>query len=274
MEKKYGFTDFLNIIKLLRSENGCPWDKVQTHESLREAMLEEAYEVVEAINNKDIANLKEELGDVLLQLVFHADIERDAGNFNMDDVIDGISRKMILRHPHIFADAKADTPEDVLFNWDNIKKKEKGQKTQTAVLKAVPDALPALTKARKVQKKAADVGFDFACAQDTINKVEEEWHEFLDAQNGTKEQMEEEFGDILFSLVNVARFLNINPEFALTKAVKKFINRFEYVEESTLSEGKQFSRMTLLELDLLWKDAKYALAPNETALHMNKEDKT
>lgn len=267
MREKYGFNDFLDIITRLRGKDGCPWDQVQTHETLREAFLEEAYEVVDAINRKDTANLQEELGDVLLQIVFHADIEKDNQNFDMSDVIHGVSKKMIHRHPHIFGDAQADTPEAVLRNWDRIKKQEKGQNTQTEVLRAVPEALPALTKAKKVQKKAADVGFDFPTCSDAMEKALEEFGEFMEElkNDGKQERLEEEFGDILFSLVNVARFLNINPEFALTKAVKKFINRFEYVEESALSEGKQFSSMTLLELDLLWKDAKYALEAQQNS---------
>ena len=263
MREKYSFEDFMGIIAQLRSATGCPWDKVQTHESLREAMLEEAYEVVEAIDRKDSKNLCEELGDVLLQVVFHADIEKDRGTFDMGDVIDGISRKMIYRHPHIFGTGHADTADEVLVNWEKLKKKEKKQRTQTEVLQSVPDALPALTKAGKVQKKAADVGFDFPEMADAMGKVYEECQELQEAIKGENGNIEEELGDLLFSLVNIARFLKINPEFALTKATKKFINRFEYVEKSALSEGKNLSDMTLEELDLLWEKAKNHTGPTE-----------
>lgn len=262
VKKIYTFDDFVQIIATLRGENGCPWDKVQTHESLRQAMLEESYEVVDAIDKNDMENLKEELGDVLLQIVFHAGIEKDKKNFDINDVIHGICEKMIYRHPHIFGDANANTPEEVLENWEELKKKEKGQKTQTEVLKSIPDALPALTKAKKVQEKAANVGFDFPNLQEATKKVIEEWAELEDAiekeEKGTdtKTHIEEEFGDLLFALVNIARFLSINPEFTLTKAIKKFINRFEYIEESAISKDKQLTELTLEEMDLLWEGAK------------------
>lgn len=262
VKKIYTFDDFVQIIATLRGENGCPWDKVQTHESLRQAMLEESYEVVDAIDKNDMENLKEELGDVLLQIVFHAGIEKDKNNFDINDVIHGICEKMIYRHPHIFGDANANTPEEVLENWEELKKKEKGQQTQTEVLKSIPDALPALTKAKKVQEKAANVGFDFPNLQEATKKVIEEWAELEDAiekeEKGTdtKTHIEEEFGDLLFALVNIARFLSINPEFTLTKAIKKFINRFEYIEESAISKDKQLTELTLEEMDLLWEGAK------------------
>lgn len=259
----YSFEDFLEIVARLRSEDGCPWDKVQTHESLREALLEEAYEAIEAIEKKDTKNLCEELGDILLQVVFHADIEKDAGNFDMTHVIDGICQKMIYRHPHIFGTAKASTPEEVLEQWEMLKKEEKKQKTQTEILKSVPEALPALMRAKKVQKKAADVGFDFPKTEDAMEKVFEECKELWDEIKCNGSGVEEEFGDLLFSLVNISRFLKINPEFALTNAIKKFINRFEYVEKSALSEEKSLSDMTLEELDLLWDKSKYHTGPTQ-----------
>ena len=256
LEERYLFSDLVAIIERLRGENGCPWDKVQTHQTLREAMLEEAYEVVEAIEKDDISNLKEELGDVLLQVVFHGQIEKEAGNFTIDDVVDGIAKKMVYRHPHVFGAEKVDTADEVLENWEMLKKKEKKQKTQTEVLRSVPDALPALTKAKKVQKKAADVGFEFPDLADVMRKVEEEWAELLEALGGEKTHIEEEYGDILFSMVNLARFLQINPEFALTNAIKKFINRFEYIEDTALSGDRVLSDMTLGELETMWNKAK------------------
>ena len=170
MQKRYTFEDLRDIIEQLRSENGCPWDKVQTHESLRADMLEEAYEAVDAIDKGDMDNLKEELGDVLMQVVFHSSIEAQKGGFTMDDVIQGICEKMVYRHPHVFGEISVDTAEQVLVNWEALKKKEKHMQTQTDVLKSVPDALPALTRAKKVQKKAADVGFDFYEAGGAMEK--------------------------------------------------------------------------------------------------------
>lgn len=260
MEKKYTLEDLQAVIARLRGENGCPWDRVQTHESLRADMLEEAYEAVDAIEKNDMENLKEELGDVLMQVVFHAAIEEEQGGFTMQDVIQGICEKMVYRHPHVFGELSVDTAEQVLVNWEKLKKKEKHMECQTDVLKSVPEALPALTRARKVQKKAADVGFDFYESGGALEKVKEEIGELEVALAQENGNIEEEFGDILFAMVNVARFLQINPEFALTKATKKFINRFEYIENSALSEGKQLSNMTLEEMDLLWDKAKKELS--------------
>ena len=263
-EKQYTFEEFCDIIRRLRAPDGCPWDRAQTHGSLKQCMLEEAAEAAAAIriyeNTGDDSNLKEELGDVLMQVVFHAEIETAQGGFTMGDVIQGICEKMIYRHPHVFGSGKADTAEEVLINWEELKKKEKRQETQTEVMQSVPEALPALIRARKVQKKAADVGFDFPVTADAMRKVYEEVQELEQAvrENG---EIEEEFGDILFALVNISRFLKINPEFALTKAIKKFINRFEYIEKSALLEGKALSEMSLEEMDLLWDEAKIKLNP-------------
>jgi len=252
----YSFEDFCNIIAQLRAENGCPWDREQTHESLRETTLEEAYEVVEAIDKKDLQNLKEELGDILLHIVFHAQIEQENGNFTIADVINGISRKMIYRHPHVFGQTEVENSEQVLKNWEELKKQEKGFQTQTQVLQSVPNALPALTKAKKVQKKAADVGFDFQNLQQVIDKTHEEMEELETAIASPNGNTEEELGDLLFSVVNIARFLHINPEFALTKAIKKFINRFECVESSANAKGKTISQVSFAELDSFWNAAK------------------
>ena len=259
----YTLEDFKNIIKRLRSENGCPWDKVQTHETLKEAMIEEAYEVLEAINKNNIENLKEELGDVLLQVVFHSQIEQEKGNFELSDVINGISQKMIYRHPHIFGEQKADTADKVLQNWEELKKKEKNYKTQTEVMKNIPDVLPALTKAKKVQKKARDVGFDFTDVKQALQKVHEELYELEETLEQSQQKQEEELGDLLFAVVNVSRFLQLNPEFALTKAIKKFINRFECVEQIALMDKRSLSDMTLEELELFWVQAKHSESPTE-----------
>ena len=256
----YTFEDLKQIMKTLRAEDGCPWDRAQDHDTLKKHLVEECAEVLEAIDAHDTENLCEELGDVLMQVVFHAEIETEQGGFTMGDVIQGICEKMVYRHPHVFGSGKADTAEEVLINWEALKKKEKRQETQTEVMQSVPEALPALIRARKVQKKAADVGFDFPVTEDAMQKVYEEVQELEQAvrENG---EIEEEFGDILFALVNISRFLKINPEFALTKAIKKFINRFEYIEKSALSEGKALSEMSLEEMDLLWDEAKIKLNP-------------
>ncbi|WP_312047957.1 nucleoside triphosphate pyrophosphohydrolase [Anaerotignum sp.] len=256
MDKRYTLDDLQAIIEKLRGEGGCPWDRVQTHESLREAMLEEAYEAVDAIERKDKVNLKEELGDVLMQVVFHAELAKEAGSFGLEDVIEGICKKMIYRHPHVFGNAKADTADEVLVNWEILKKQEKQITTQSEAMKQIPMALPSLIYAKKVQKKAADVGFDFIEIGDAMNKVREEIVELTEAIEQGLGTDEEEFGDFLFAVVNISRFLKINPEIALTKASKKFINRFEYVENSALSEGKKLSEMTLKEMDHLWDEAK------------------
>lgn len=265
MEKRYTLEDLVQIIKTLRGENGCPWDKVQTHESLRQDMLEEAYEAVDAIDRSDKENLCEELGDVLLQVVFHAELAAEANAFTLEDVLRGVCEKMIYRHPHVFGtgEVKADTPEQVLVNWEKLKKQEKKASTQAELMKAIPTALPATLRARKVQKKAAEVGFDFPVTADAFQKVQEEVAELEEAirlKDGTEE---EEFGDILFALVNISRFLKINPEFALTKATKKFINRFEYVESTALSEGEHLSELSLDEMNRLWDEAKIALRTKE-----------
>jgi len=260
MEKKekYTYDDLLETMKTLRSENGCPWDLKQTHESLLPNLLEETYEVIDAIKKDNRNSLKEELGDLLLQIVFHARIAEEDSKFTMEDVIDGICKKLILRHPHIFGNVVANSTEEVLENWEQIKKVEKGYNTQTEVLKSVPEVLPALIRAYKVQKKAADIGFDWDNIDDVIKKIDEEKNELLDAiKKGNDRDIMEEYGDLLFSIVNFARFLKINPEFALTNTTEKFINRFEYVENTAISQDKKLEQMTLKEMDELWEESKH-----------------
>ena len=264
MENKttYSFEDFENIIARLRAKDGCPWDQVQTHESLRDGMLEGAYEVVEGIDiyqaTGDDHNLCEELGDVLLQIVMHARIAEEEGRFTMADVIQGISEKMIHRHPHVFGTAKADTPEQVLDNWEAIKQKEKDEQTITEGMRRVAKALPANIRAAKVQKKAAKVGFDFEDYRQTAAKIEEELQEVLDAaEKGQPEAVFEEFGDLMFSAVNLSRFLDVNAENALTNATEKFINRFEYIEGTAEKRGLKLKHMTIGEMDELWNEIKH-----------------
>jgi len=259
MQKKerYGFDDLVEIMKTLRSPEGCPWDREQTHESLKQYFVEETYEVLEAIDEKSPEKLCEELGDVLLQVIFHAVIADENGQFTIYDVIDGISKKMIHRHQHVFGKAHAETAEDVLNLWDKIKKKEKGTKTQTDIMKDIPPILPALMRSYKVQEKAAKVGFDWDNVEDAWKKVEEELEEFHDVyRSGDMDKTEEELGDLLFAIVNVSRFLNIQPELALTKTINKFIKRFEYIETKSYENGKKLTDMTLEEMDALWDEAK------------------
>lgn len=257
MDKKYNYQDLLNIMEKLRGKDGCTWDQEQTHESLIPNFLEETYEVIDAIENKDVNGIQEELGDVLLQVIFHSQIAKEANQFTMDDVINGIATKLVYRHPHVFGKEKADTSEEVRYNWEQLKKKEKNISTQTQVLQGVPQVLPALMRAYKVQKKAADVGFDWEDYQPIKDKIYEEIEELEEEiKSNNQGRLEEELGDILFSVVNLGRFLKINPEFALTKSVKKFINRFRYIEQTAFEQGLQLEEMTLEEMDKLWEDAK------------------
>lgn len=244
------------IITVLRKE--CPWDKKQTHETLRTCMIEEAYEAVEAIENKDIDNLKEELGDVMLQVVFHSNLAEENGDFDLTDVINEECEKMIRRHPHVFLEEISNNSvksiDKVLEKWENIKAEEKQNANRTQVLKSVPKALPALTRASKIQKKAAEAGFDWDSPQGALDKIKEETKELIEADNYA--DIAEEIGDLLFSVVNAARFFKVDPEDALNMTTKKFIRRFAYVEEKSLSCGKLLKDMSLKEMDELWNEAK------------------
>ena len=257
IKEHYQIQDLLQIMRILRGDDGCPWDREQDHDTIRKNMIEETYEVVEAIDRKDSDMLCEELGDVLLQVVFHARMEEEAGGFNFDDVCDGICQKLILRHPHIFGDVVAKTSEQVLNNWDEIKKKEKGQKTATDTLRSVPAVLPALMRAEKVQHRAAKTGFDYpdpAGAFADLKSEVVELEEALQAQNAA--HIQEELGDVLFSVVNVARKLHIDPEEALTRSTEKFMDRFDKVERIATNRGVRMSDSSLDELNALWAQAK------------------
>jgi len=253
MDKKYTFDDLMNIIRQLRSKEGCPWDREQTHESLKNCMIEEAYETIEAIDNKDNENLCEELGDVMLQIALHTAIAEEQNIFTIEDVIQGECKKMIHRHPHVFGNVQAKDSETVLRNWDEIKQKEKNQKRASESILSVPKALPANIRAEKVQKKAAKVGYDFENYEQVLGKVYEELEELKIAKkNGAAEEIEEEFGDLMFSVVNLSRFLQLNAENSLTNATNKFINRFVGAEHLAEQEGRHLWEMSIGELDALW----------------------
>lgn len=256
-KKRYDFNDLIKVMEKLRSEDGCPWDREQNHETLKRYLIEESYEVIDAIDNKDIEGICEELGDVMLQVVFHSVIASENGEFDIKDVINSITDKMVKRHTHVFGDDKCSTSDEVLVNWEKNKRKEKSIETYTEGLKKVPRALPALIRSYKVQEKAAEVGFDWDDIEDAIKKVNEELNELLEVYKTQKYgKIIEELGDLLFSIVNVSRFLDINPEFALGKTTEKFINRFEYIETEAEKDGIKMNDMTLMEMDNLWNKAK------------------
>lgn len=254
-KERYGMKDLEAIVSILRSPGGCPWDREQTHASLRRGLMEESCEVIEAINEENPAHLQEELGDVLLQVVFHADIEKDAGRFDLEDVADGICKKLIFRHPHVFGDVAVSGTDEVLSNWEDLKRKEKSQETYTDTLNAVAKSLPALWRAEKVQKKAKKAGFDWPDVQGAMDKLSEELTELQEAvTEGTN--VEEELGDLLFAAVNVSRFLQADPEEVLNSATGKFISRFAKVEDLAKAQGQDMAQMSLSELDKLWEAAK------------------
>jgi len=254
--EKYDIDALRDIMALLRSEDGCPWDREQTHASIRKDFIEETYEAVEAIDKDDMALLREELGDVLLQVVFHTQIEEERGSFSFDDVTDEICRKLIHRHPHVFGDVTVSGSGEVLTNWDRLKLQEKtDRRTVTDELRAVPAALPALMRSQKVGKKAGKVGFDFACASDAMEKVYEEADEvseLLPSADSSHDRLEEEIGDLLLAVTNVARFVGVDTEVALNRATDKFISRFEGVENNVNTSGKCMKDMTEEELTALW----------------------
>lgn len=246
------FDRLLNIMDDLREK--CPWDKKQTMESLRHLSIEEVYELGDAILDNDLEEVKKELGDVLLHIVFYAKIGSESNTFDIADVCNAVCDKLIERHPHIYGDVKVENEEDVKRNWEQIKLKEKGK---TSVLQGVPKSLPAMVKASRIQEKVAGVGFDWERPEQVYNKVEEELDELKHEINaGHTENMENEFGDVLFSLINYARFLKINPENALERTNKKFIKRFQYLEAKSQEVNKSLVDMTLQEMDIFWEEAK------------------
>jgi nucleoside triphosphate diphosphatase len=247
--------ELINIMSALRDEKGCPWDREQTRESLKPFIVEEAYEVLEAIDEENPEAIKEELGDLLFQIVFQSRIAEEKGEFGMEEVIDKIGRKMIARHPHVFGNADYKTSEEVLVHWEAQKKKE--GKQRESILEGIPKTLPSLLRAHRIQDRASRVGFDWERVEDVLLKLEEELEEFRAALKGKKqEEIEDELGDIFFVLVNISRFVGINPEDALRKTISKFISRFRYIEMAAREKGKTLSDMGLAEMDELWDEAK------------------
>jgi tetrapyrrole methylase family protein/MazG family protein len=259
MEKNKKFERLLAIMKRLLDPGGCPWDREQTHQTLKPYLLEEAYEFFDALDKGNEDEIKEELGDLLLQIVFHAELSERTGGFSINDVIDGICHKLINRHPHVFGDVKVKNSSEVLSNWEEIKKEEKSRKdrNQKSVLDGIPRNMPSLALSSRIQERAANVGFDWSDIKDVWDKVREEIDELLEAEHlKDPEKIEEEYGDLLFSLVNLSRFLKVNPEYALRKTVFKFDQRFRYIEKKAEEQGKRLNEMNLKEMDDLWNQAK------------------
>lgn len=256
-KQSYDIGDLLIIMELLRSENGCPWDREQDHHSIRKNFLEETYEVMEAIDKDDSELLKEELGDVLLQIVFHCQMESEPGRFDFGDVCDGICKKLIVRHPHVFGDVTVENSGEVLVNWDLIKRQTKGQNTTTETLKSVPAVLPALMRSEKVQHRAAKSGFDYPSLEYALGDLDSEIQELKEAiAENNQMHIDEELGDLLFAAVNVSRFTHTDAENALSRSCEKFIARFEQVEKLAVSAGLDMKQASIEELDKLWKQAK------------------
>ena len=256
-KSQYNVDDFRRIIEILRAPGGCPWDIEQTHESIRRNLLEEAYEVCEAIDDKDPDHLKEELGDLMMQVIFHSRMEEEKGVFSLDDVADAAVKKLIFRHPHVFGDVTVSGSGEVLKNWDELKRREKSQSTVTKTMTDVAESLPALWRAEKIQKKAHKVGFDWPEVSGAEEKLDEEAAELHEAiASGDKAAITEELGDLLFAAVNVARLAGVDPEQALHQSCEKFIRRFDHIETEASRQGRELSSMTLEEMEALYRQGK------------------
>lgn len=259
MQKKEQYTidDLIKIIERLRQPDGCPWDMVQTHDSIKKDMIEECYEAIDALDNGDDKAFSNELGDVLLQVAFHSVLAKERSAFTIDDVLNEVCNKLIDRHTHVFGEDNAGNVEEAYANWEKNKKKEKKFKDYTAVLRDVPQYLPSLMRAQKVQKKAKGVGFDWENISEVFDKVKEEEKELKEAvKKGVAEEIEEEYGDLLFAAVNLGRHLSLTPEISLTKATDKFITRFEKMEKLAETEGKDLAECDAATLDKLWNRVK------------------
>lgn len=261
IKDNYDINDFLRLITVLRSPGGCPWDRKQTHESIKKNFIEETYEVVEAINKADAQSLREELGDVLLQVAMHSEMESEKGSFDFNDVVNDICKKLVVRHPHVFGDVAAQSSDEALQSWDQVKLKTKGMKKQSEAIIKVPREFPALMRAQKVQEKAAKAGFDWDNVNGAVEKLNEEIDELETAlAAGVGKDIEEEFGDVLFSCVNVSRFIGADSEEALTASTDKFIKRYLLVEQLAADDGVDMKPASIEELDKLWNKAKIIIA--------------
>lgn len=257
IKDKYDINDLISIVTVLRAPGGCPWDREQTHESIKKNFIEETYEVIEAINKKDAESLKEELGDVLLQVALHAEMEREKGSFDFNDVADDIVKKLVIRHPHVFGEVTANNASQALDSWDAVKLKTKGMKSQSESMIKVPRELPALMRAQKIQHKAAKSGFDWDSVDGAVDKLYEEINELKIAMShNDKSEIKDEFGDVLFSCVNIARFIDVDSEESLTDATDKFMSRFIEAERMAKEQGIDMKASSIDELNALWDSAK------------------
>ncbi len=254
--ERYGFADVMRVVRRLRAPGGCPWDREQTHASLKNALLEECYELLDAIDEGDDAHICEELGDVLLQYALHAVIAEERSAFTERDAATGLVEKLIYRHPHVFGSVQVDGTDEVLRNWDALKKKQRNEQTQTEALRSVPKCFPALIRSRKVQKKAAEVGFDWESAADAFEKIGEETQELKEAMERGGDEVGDETGDLLFAVVNVARLMHLDPEFLLAAATDKFIDRFEAMESLALEQGSPLFSLNFEKQNELWEQVK------------------
>ena len=258
MSEKSGplFERLVKIMATLRAPGGCPWDREQTRESLKPFLIEEAYEVLEALDHGGKEKLQEELGDLLLQVIFHAQVAAELGEFTVDEVLENVVDKLLRRHPHVFGETRAETAQEVLSNWERLKQAERGGVSESSVLSGVPKTMPALLRAQRLQDKASRVGFDWGETSEVLHKVEEELHELKAATVEEPEATEAEMGDLLFTVVNLARFLHVSAEEALRKSIEKFTRRFRHVESVLAEQGKSLEESSLEEMDALWRDAK------------------
>jgi MazG family protein len=251
------FEDLVAIVARLRGPGGCPWDREQTHDSLKKCLIEETYEVVDALDAHDMYELRGELGDLLLQIVFHAELASETEQFDIKDVIEAISEKLIRRHPHVFGETSVKDADEVVVRWEEIKSGEKGFEHRKSVLDGVPNTLPSLSRAMKISKRAAKVGFEWPTIEAVFEKMDEEIAELKhEVEHGTPERTSEEIGDLLFTVVNIARWSDVDPEDALRQMTKRFAHRFRKIEEVAKAEGRSVEDMTIEEMDAVWNRAK------------------
>lgn len=264
IKDKYDLNDFIALIDVLRAPGGCPWDMKQTHESIKRNVVEEAWEVCDAIDENDMDHLREELGDLLMQIIFHTSMEKEKGGFDMNDVADEACKKLVHRHPHVFGNVQADTPDEVLSNWDAIKRADRGQKSTSSVMDGIPRGLPGLMRSQKIQDKAAKLGFDWPDVSGAMDKLREEVGELQEGIDAVDlENIKEELGDVLFSAVNVARFFKLDSEDCMHAACEKFIRRFRYMEEKAAERGLELDKLTLAQMEEIYQQGRHDLEGKE-----------